>query len=54
MTKFINTTHGTTIAYNKIKGKKPGIVFLSGFKSDMQGKKAIYIENWAKENDHSF
>ena len=38
MTKFINTTHGTTIAYNKIKGKKPGIVFLSGFKSDMQGK----------------
>ena len=54
MTNFINTTHGTTIAYNKIKGKKPGIVFLSGFKSDMQGKKAIYIENWAKENDHSF
>ena len=54
MTKFINTTHGTTIAYNKIKGKKPGIVFLSGFKSDMQGKKAIYIENWAKETDHSF
>ena len=54
MTKFINTPHGSTIAYNKIKGKKAGIVFLSGFKSDMQGKKAIYIENWAKENDHSF
>lgn len=54
MTKFINTSHGSTIAYNKIKGKKAGIVFLSGFKSDMQGKKAIYIENWAKENDHSF
>ena len=54
MAKFINTPHGSTIAYNKIKGKKAGIVFLSGFKSDMQGKKAIYIENWAKENDHSF
>lgn len=54
MTNFINTSHGSTIAYNKIKGKKAGIVFLSGFKSDMQGKKAIYIENWAKENDHSF
>ena len=54
MTKFINTPHGSTIAYNKIKGKKAGIVFLSGFKSDMQGKKAIYIENWAKENNHSF
>ena len=54
MTKFINTPHGSTIAYNKIKGKKAGIVFLSGFKSDMQGKKAIHIENWAKENDHSF
>jgi len=54
MTKFIKTPHGSTIAYNKIKGEKVGIVFLSGFNSDMQGKKALYIENWAKKNNHSF
>ena len=54
MTKFINTPHGNTIAYNQFIGKNTGIVFLSGFKSDMKGDKAIYIENWAKDNDHSF
>ena len=54
MTNFIKTPHGSTIAYNQIKGKKTGIVFLSGFGSDMQGKKALFIEKWAKDNDHSF
>ena len=54
MTNFFETPHGNTIAYNQFIGKKIGIVFLSGYKSDMQGKKALYIENWAKENDHSF
>ena len=54
MTKFINTLHGNTIAYNQIIGKNTGIVFLSGFNSDMQGKKALYVEKWAKDNNHSF
>ena len=54
MTSFINTPHGSTLAYNQIKGKNTGIVFLSGFGSDMQGKKAIFIEKWAKDNSHSF
>ena len=54
MTNFIDTPHGNTIAYNQFIGKKVGIVFLSGFKSDMKGQKALYIENWAKDNDHSF
>ena len=48
MTKFIDTPHGSRIAYNQIIGKKNGIVFLSGFGSDMQGKKALFIEKWAK------
>ena len=54
MANFIDTPHGNTIAYNQFIGKKMGIVFLSGFKSDMKGNKALYIENWAKDNDHSF
>ena len=54
MTKFINRLDNNTIAYNQLIGKKEGIVFLSGFNSDMQGKKALYIEKWAKENNHSF
>jgi len=54
MTKFLKTNYNRTIAYNKVIGRKLGIVFLSGLKSDMTGQKAIAIENWAKENDHSF
>ena len=54
MTKFINRLDNNTIAYNQLKGKNLGIVFLSGFNSDMQGKKALYLEKWAKENNHSF
>ena len=54
MTKFINRLDNNTIAYNQLKGKNVGIVFLSGFNSDMQGKKALYLEKWAKENNHSF
>ena len=54
MTKFINRLDNNTIAYNQLAGKNSGIVFLSGFNSDMQGKKALYLEKWAKENNHSF
>ena len=54
MTNFINTLDNNTIAYNQLTGKNIGIVFLSGFNSDMQGKKALYIEKWAKDNNHSF
>ena len=54
MTKFINRLDNNTIAYNQLIGKKEGIVFLSGFNSDMQGKKALYLEKWAEENNHSF
>ena len=54
MTKFINRLNNNTLAYNQLIGKDVGIVFLSGFNSDMQGKKALYLEKWAKENNHSF
>ena len=54
MTKFIKRIDNNIIAYNQLTGKNLGIVFLSGFNSDMQGKKALYIEKWAKENNHSF
>ncbi len=54
MTDFIQTPHGSKIAYNQSFGKENSIVFLSGFGSDMQGKKALFIEKWAKDNNHGF
>ena len=42
------------IAYKKIKGKNPGIIFIHGLNSDMTGKKALEIENFAKQKKLSF
>ena len=37
------------------KGKKsPGVVFLSGLKSDKEGTKAIYLSEWAEKNKRDF
>lgn len=45
---YLTTPQGRRIAYHRTNGKGPGVVFLGGFKSDMQGTKAIALEDWAK------
>jgi len=42
------------IAYKTIKGKSPGIVFIHGLNSDMNGLKALNTEKYAKKNKLSF
>ena len=44
------TAQGRRLAYQRIVGKGPEIVFLSGFKSDMQGTKALHLAQWAARN----
>jgi pimeloyl-ACP methyl ester carboxylesterase len=45
---------GTTIAYNKLTGKNPGIVFLHGFKSDRTGGKALAVEDYCRKRGQAF
>ncbi|MEM8871289.1 MAG: alpha/beta hydrolase [Pseudomonadota bacterium] len=45
--------YSTVIAENDSK-KLPGVVFLGGFRSDMTGTKAVYLEAWARENGRAF
>ena len=42
------------IAYNFIKGKSPGIIFIHGLNSDMKGNKALSIQKYAKKRGFSF
>ena len=42
------------IAYKLTKGKSPGIVFIHGLNSDMEGLKAKSIEKYAKKHKISF
>jgi pimeloyl-ACP methyl ester carboxylesterase len=45
---------GATIAYNSIAGNSPGVVFLSGFMSDMTGTKAMALEEHCKARGQAF
>ena len=54
MPKYLETAQGRRIAYVKHKGKSPTVVFLGGFKSDMEGSKATYLEDWARRNGQSY
>lgn len=45
---------GSTLAYEKIKGQNPGILFLGGFKSDMMGTKASYLADVCQSLGRAF
>lgn len=50
----LTTPQGRRIAYHQTAGQGPGVVFLGGFKSDMQGTKAVYLQDWAERNGRAF
>ena len=54
MTKFLVTPTGQQLAYSFIGGTGPTVIFLGGFKSDMEGSKAIFLEKWAKKRNRAF
>jgi pimeloyl-ACP methyl ester carboxylesterase len=45
---------GTSIAYKRLEGKGPGIVFLHGFHSDMEGGKALALEDLCRRDGRAF
>lgn len=51
---YFEAPHGQRIAYRQTAGKGPGVVFLGGFKSDMEGTKAVFLEDWAKAQGRAF
>lgn len=48
------TRAGRRLAYHATAGEAPGIVFLGGFKSDMEGTKALEMEAWAARKGRAF
>ncbi len=53
-TRFLDTDKGRRLAYHKSEGQGPTVVFLGGLKSDMEGTKAIHLENWARERGQAY
>ena len=52
--KMLDTPQGRRIAYHKTDGAGPCLVFMGGLKSDMEGTKAIHLEDWAKSRGQAF
>jgi pimeloyl-ACP methyl ester carboxylesterase len=45
---------GATIAYRRLSGAAPGIVFLGGYRSDMGGAKALFLENYCRARRRAY
>lgn len=54
MVDYLETDAGRRIAYERIDGRGPGVVFLGGFRSDMTGTKAQFLEDWARAQGRAF
>jgi pimeloyl-ACP methyl ester carboxylesterase len=50
----LNYKGNLTIAYHRTSGKSPGVVFLTGFKSDMMGSKALALESYCRQRGQAF
>ncbi|WP_373352883.1 alpha/beta hydrolase [Pseudoroseicyclus sp. CXY001] len=54
----LDTPRGRRLAYHLTPGDSsldaPAIVFLGGFRSDMEGTKALFLEDWAREQGRAF
>lgn len=52
--KYLATDYGASLAYRKTPGRNPGVVFLTGFMSNMEGSKATYLEDFVSQRGNSF
>nr|XP_020665696.1 mycophenolic acid acyl-glucuronide esterase, mitochondrial [Pogona vitticeps] len=51
---FLNRSDLPKLAYHKLKGKNPGVVFLPGLFSNMNGDKALALEEYCRSVGHAF
>lgn len=51
---FLERDGGHRLAYHKTEGEAPGVVFLSGYMSDMTGTKAIWLESQCRARGQAF
>lgn len=54
MPDYLTTPQGRRLGYHRTPGTGPGVVFLGGFKSDMAGTKAVFLQDWAARTGRAF
>ena len=51
---YLTRADGARIAYRRVEGRSPTIVFLGGFSSDMTGTKATYLDRWCRDHGRAY
>lgn len=54
MPDFLETPQGRRIAFHQTAGQGPGVVFIHGFRSDMNGTKSVFLQEWAERTGRAF
>jgi pimeloyl-ACP methyl ester carboxylesterase len=52
--QILTRADGATIAYHRISGATPGIVFCGGYRSDMTGTKALFLEDYCRRRGRAY
>ena len=52
--KRLTSPQGRDLAYAFTPGAGPCVVFLSGYRSDMEGTKAVHLQDWARAQGRAF
>jgi pimeloyl-ACP methyl ester carboxylesterase len=52
--EFLSCSDGSALAYRRVPGTAPGIVFLAGLRSDMTGTKALYLDEWCRRRGRAY
>ncbi|MGX9354774.1 alpha/beta hydrolase [Roseobacteraceae bacterium S113] len=52
--EYFEGPEGRRLAHHFQPGRGPTVIFLGGFKSDMEGSKAVYLEDWASARGQAF
>ncbi len=52
--RHVDGPRGDRLACVKTEGQGPCVVFLSGYRSDMEGTKAVHLEGWARARGRAF
>ena len=54
MCSFFDTPEGRKLAYHKLDGASPGVVYVHGLCSDMNGLKAIALEDYCRSRGRAY
>ena len=54
ITGFLDRPDGARIAWRRVEGVGPTVIWLGGFKSDMAGSKAQTLADWALATGHAY